>query len=674
MDACAASPDRPLDAATHLRLRLLEVIARIVDVCAEEGGAPAALRAYPFLADYAHELPQSRDAVQAWETQTRQQHAHLPLLALRDAGLSALELQLLLAVGLIEEDPRFGQVFAASPSAPQRPCIGVLMAWWREGDDGGDRAGEIRAGLQRLIELGAVIASDTDLPRPDWRLAVPLSVWDALRTPTVSDPALRLIPLDRLSALDDYIAPAQTLATCSSLPALLRSTPAPVLLIRGPAQNGRKTLAGALARTLGKSLLLAQPAILDDPARWRMFGLLSLLLDAVPALALELGSGESREIPALPLTAAPLLVIGGVRGAWRHAETRPILSIELPMPGPEQRLRHWRRALPEQSPDSLREFADNIRLTGGGIARVAASAAGFAMAAGRDAPHGDDLRQACRTLQDARLETLATRLPSQQAPHELAADEATCEELAALAARCRWREALAADSGNADAAGVGVRALFAGPSGTGKTLAARRLAAQLGKELYRIDLAATVNKYIGETEKNLDRALSAAEELDVMLLLDEGDALMAARTEVSSSNDRYANLETNFLLQRIESFQGIVLITSNAADRIDRAFARRMDVVVNFRQPDAWRRYEILRLHLGDADIDEYWLQDAASRCNLSGGQWRNVVLHARLLSLQAGAALHSEHLHAALLREYRKHGGACPLRPYAPARPALAG
>jgi len=140
---------------------------------------------------------------------------------------------------------------------------------------------------------------------------------------------------------------------------------------------------------------------------------------------------------------------------------------------------------------------------------------------------------------------------------------------------------------------------------------------------------------------------------------------MAGRTDVGTSNDRYANLETNFLLQRIESFEGILLVTSNAADRIDKAFARRMDVVIHFGAPDEWRRYEILRLHLdGAEEVDEAWLQEAACRCALAGGQWRNVVAHARLLALQDGRAVDAGHLHAALTREYRKTGAQCPLRP----------
>src|SRR5207302_3530655 len=141
-------------------------------------------------------------------------------------------------------------------------------------------------------------------------------------------------------------------------------------------------------------------------------------------------------------------------------------------------------------------------------------------------------------------------------------------------------------------------ALFSGPSGTGKTLAARLLAAALQMDLYRLDLSAVVNKYIGETEKNLNQLFARAEELDVILLLDEGDALLTQRTSVQTSNDRYANLETNFLLQRLESFEGILIVTTNAGQRIDTAFQRRMDVVIPFQAPDVAERWSIWRLHL----------------------------------------------------------------------------
>jgi SpoVK/Ycf46/Vps4 family AAA+-type ATPase len=216
----------------------------------------------------------------------------------------------------------------------------------------------------------------------------------------------------------------------------------------------------------------------------------------------------------------------------------------------------------------------------------------------------------------------------------------------------------------------GVRVLLAGPSGTGKTLAARLLASVLGKELYALDLSSVVNKYIGETEKNLDAVFTRAEELDVVLLLDEGDALMTRRTDVQSSNDRYANLETNFLLQRLEAYEGILVVSTNAGDRIDGAFRRRMDVVIEFRAPDAMERWHIWQLHLPPSHlVDADAVDEIAGRCVLTGGQIRNAVLHASLLALAgdrddgAGAAVTSAHVEEAVRREYRKAGLVCPLR-----------
>jgi SpoVK/Ycf46/Vps4 family AAA+-type ATPase len=182
--------------------------------------------------------------------------------------------------------------------------------------------------------------------------------------------------------------------------------------------------------------------------------------------------------------------------------------------------------------------------------------------------------------------------------------------------------------------------------------------------LYRLDLSSVVNKYIGETEKNLSQVFARAEELDVILLLDEGDALLTQRTSVHTSNDRYANLETNFLLQRLESFEGILIVTTNAGERIDSAFQRRMDVVIDFHPPDAEERWVIWQLHLPPTHaIEPRVMQEVAARCSMTGGQIRNAVLHASLLALNNGGVIQNEYLVEAVQREYRKIGAVCPLR-----------
>jgi SpoVK/Ycf46/Vps4 family AAA+-type ATPase len=238
-------------------------------------------------------------------------------------------------------------------------------------------------------------------------------------------------------------------------------------------------------------------------------------------------------------------------------------------------------------------------------------------------------------------------------------------ELVQLEQRCRQRERLGGAVGDAlrTDLGAGVRALLSGPSGTGKTLAARALAGMLDTDLYRIDLAMVVDKYIGETEKNLNRIFSRAEEADVALLLDEGDALLTRRTNVETSNDRYANLETNYLLQRLESFEGILIVTTNASERIDAAFQRRMDVTIDFYPPDPFERWAIWALHLpGEHQVTAGWLEEVSHRCDLTGAQIRNAVLHAALLALGRDAEIDDGDITAAVEREYRKAGEVCPL------------
>jgi hypothetical protein len=492
-------------------------------------------------------------------------------------------------------------------------------------------------------------------------------VWDALRGEAPALPWLRHVAHAGLLPFDRYVAPSAVMRLGRQLPQVLAADAKRLVLVRGPHHNGRKTLLGAVAHAMGKSLLIASEAALEDETRWHQLGVLSVVLDALPVIELALAPGENRTLPALPLVSGPLAVVTGWSGGVHAGDGRAILTVTLPPPEAACRRAHWQAAVPDQDGTMLDLLAGTVHLTSGNIRRAARAACGHAQLDGRMAITPGDVRLACRGLHNARLETLATRLETRGGLDDLALDEITRREVETLLTRCRHREALAAAVGEGDVQARGVRALLSGPSGTGKTLAARILAGALDKDLYRVDVAATVNKYLGETEKNLDRAFSAAEELDIVLLLDEGDALMGARTDVGSSNDRYANLETNFLLQRIESFSGILLVTTNAAERIDKAFARRMDVVIPFRAPDELRRYEILRLELGTHGVDDGFLQELACRCALTGGQLRNVALHARLLALEAGQTLAETHLRAALIREYRKTGGHCPLKSVGP-------
>jgi SpoVK/Ycf46/Vps4 family AAA+-type ATPase len=203
--------------------------------------------------------------------------------------------------------------------------------------------------------------------------------------------------------------------------------------------------------------------------------------------------------------------------------------------------------------------------------------------------------------------------------------------------------------------GLGVSALFAGESGTGKTLAAEVLAAELQLDLYRIDLSSVVSKFIGETEKNLRQVFDAAEDGGVLLLFDEADALFGKRAEVKDSHDRYANIEVGYLLQRMEAYQGLAVLTTNLKSSLDRAFQRRLRFVVNFPFPDAsqraaiWRRIFPVNTPTAELDIERL------AQLNVAGGNIRNMALNAAFLAAEGGGPVCMSHLLEAARMEAHK-------------------
>jgi hypothetical protein len=417
---------------------------------------------------------------------------------------------------------------------------------------------------------------------------------------------------------------------------------------------------------MGRGVLELRGAEKIDDARWREAAAVGLLRRALPIAAFDLGPGETLPLPEDWPACLPLGVALGRQGGVAGELASEAVTLSLDLPQLEWRRAHWQRCLPAAAPELVEQISARHRIPSGQIHRAARLARMRAMLAGDSQSAGTHVLDALRTLNREALDALARRLPAEGDWNCLSASARTFGELQHLESRCRHREYLPAMLDAVPA--VGVRALFTGPSGTGKTLAARLLAARLQKDLYRLDLSAVVNKYIGETEKNLNRIFDAAEELDVILLLDEGDALLGQRTDVQNANDRYANLETNFLLQRFESYEGILLVTTNArAGRIDSAFERRMDVTVEFHPPDAEERWALWGLHLPEArEVSEEFLSEVASRCELTGGQIRNATLHAALLALDNGGVVKTAILESAIRREYAKQGAVCPLRHFA--------
>jgi SpoVK/Ycf46/Vps4 family AAA+-type ATPase len=386
----------------------------------------------------------------------------------------------------------------------------------------------------------------------------------------------------------------------------------------------------------------------------------------MPVITCDLAPGETVELPALVGYKGPVGLLMGNAGGLRGPLVERAVTLDLPCMDAIQRQRCWHQALDGHPAQDLPKISARFHLPGGHIRRAAQLAVTHAALERRQTVTMADVRHACRALNRQQLDTLAVRLEDRGTWDRLVVGDDTTAKLLELESRCRHRERIGTNLGKAFAvtAAHGVRAIFTGGSGTGKTLAAKILAAQLDTDLYRVDLAAVVNKYIGETEKNLHRVLTRAEELDVILLLDEGDALLGRRSEVRSANDRYANLETDYLLQRLENYQGIVVVTTNAGENIDKAFWRRMDMVIHFVAPQAHQRFQIWQLHLPkEHQVEPAFLEHLALKCELTGGQIRNAALHANLLALEEGNRTVSRlHLEAAVQSEYRKAGALFPL------------
>jgi SpoVK/Ycf46/Vps4 family AAA+-type ATPase len=268
-----------------------------------------------------------------------------------------------------------------------------------------------------------------------------------------------------------------------------------------------------------------------------------------------------------------------------------------------------------------------------------------------------NLWNVCRSLARPKLEDLAQRLVPCAGWEDLVLPDLQTQTLHQIASQVRHRMKVYETWGFAAKGrrGLGVSALFAGESGTGKTLAAEVLARDLGLDLYRIDLSAVVSKYIGETEKNLKRVFDAAEEGGVLLLFDEADALFGKRSDVKDSHDRYANIEVSYLLQRMEAYQGLAILTTNLKSAVDKAFQRRLRFTVSFPFPDAGQRAaiwsRIFPALTPTQDLDFAKL----SQLNVTGGSIRNIALNAAFLAAEAKSPVAMGHLAQAARLEAHK-------------------
>ncbi len=451
-----------------------------------------------------------------------------------------------------------------------------------------------------------------------------------------------------------------------------KAEPAPLMVAYGVNGSGRHETLQAIAARRNMPTLNIRCSMLPTAAPTFRKALRAALrecaiLEAVPLFENIDGikdSGLQQELGQTLATYNGVVFAtanGPVTGTWNDAfQQRPIVEFEIALPVATARDALWQQALPDAPPELVTECAVRYSVTPAVIAAVGRAALATVDGDGTALTQAH-IATAMRAQFDRTLSGLATRIDVKQTWDDLVMPAEQFEKVVELVSRRQNRQQVLHDWGFAEkiGKGFGTAALFSGPPGTGKTMVAGLIARELGLDLYQVDLSKMVSKYIGETEKQLAILFDAAETGHAIILFDEADALFAKRSEVKSSNDRYANMGVNYLLQRLEVFTGIALLTTNHENSIDEAFRRRLSVHLQFTAPDQQARAALWSAMLPKRaavtnDIDAAAL---ASNYNLSGGYIKNAVLRAAYLAAGDGTAISMRHIERAALAECEAMG-----------------
>jgi hypothetical protein len=352
---------------------------------------------------------------------------------------------------------------------------------------------------------------------------------------------------------------------------------------------------------------------------------------------------------------SPLIVASRER---RRSQQRRLIAIEVHKPSPDEQRTIWKDVVGKTAiglTEQIETLVSHFSLNAAAIRTVWIEATG--KSTGDAQPLKDLLWDTCRSQARPRLDELAQPIDAGATWDDLVLPELQRQVLRDIAAHVRQRAKVYEQwgFGNKGGRGLGITALFAGASGTGKTMAAEVIADELRLDLYRIDLSQVVSKYIGETEKNLRRVFDAAEAGGAILLFDEADALFGKRSEVKDSHDRHANIEVGYLLQRMEAYRGLAVLTTNLKGSLDQAFLRRIRFIVQFPFPDFNQRMEIWQRIFPSQTPTQGLEPSLLARLNVSGGNIRNIALNGAFLAADAGEPVQMKHILQAAKSEYAK-------------------
>jgi hypothetical protein len=575
-------------------------------------------------------------------------------------ALDARARDLLLAAGLPEEHEGYASLLRGlHPRAEPWLPVGLAAQWLYPS------AGERRA-LRALLETSDLVRCGVlrlagDAPFFERSVQLAEGLWPVLQGLDVLPSRLQRLPVGTpASGLDEWLATPRVRAAVVAL----RERRHCNIVVEGDDAEGLAGRAQALAQHAGVPALALQLAASAEP-EVALSAQAHVLARGAVAL-LRLTAGDPPSSPPSPRTLfdahpGPLLLCGHA-GLVRAAAPTLVVTAE-PLSSAARR-RMWSAVLPSLAADDAQmaaQMAARHRMDPARALQVAGDVALVAALEAR-APEAADVAASLRSRAAVQGSGAALTLVRPRARWDdlvLPADRRTLLQEAVQ--RLAHQATVLDDWGflGSRIGARGVRLLFAGPPGTGKTLAAEAMAASLGVDLMVVDLSRVVSKWLGETEKNLASVFDSAEHAQAVLFFDEADALFGRRTEVSDAHDRYANLETAYLLQRLERFDGLAILATNLRQNLDPAFLRRLEFAVDFEEPDCPCRHQLWQRHMPpkaplEADVNLY---EMAALYPVVGGFIRNAAVAAGFLAATDGARIGRQHLVRAVKREYEKAG-----------------
>jgi hypothetical protein len=598
-----------------------------------------------------------RDEIDADARRAESDGAEVRLLRLaRSAGLVDVDTDLLVIALVPDLDARYEKLYGYlnDDVTRRRATVGLALQLL----DLPPAAAAVRARLSptaALVRLGLLEVDDAERPFLTRSLRVPDRVTSHLLGDDDLDPFLDGIVTE--------VTPHHTAATARIARALSADLRFVHLRERAPGTGGSAGAAALTAagrRPLHVDLvrLAAEPDPLQLVATVAREALLregGIVAGPVDVLA-NAAAGALRRLAAVPV---PVLTYGPTSWDPAWSDEIPLLA-DASAPSAEQRTALWEDSL---GPDlgHLDPSTANHFVLGPTQVGRAVQAARLAAVLHDGAADPADLRTGARAQNAAGLERLARRIEPEVSWTDLVLPSVVLDQLHELAARARYRERVLTDwrMRPGGGRGIGVTALFAGDSGTGKTMSAEAIAAELGLDLYTVNLATVIDKYVGETEKNLERIFAEASGVNAVLLFDEADAIFGKRSEVRDAHDRYANIESAYLLQRMETFDGLAVLATNLRANIDDAFTRRLDAIIDFPEPSEPLRLELWQRSLAPPVpvTDDLDLAFCARAFALTGGNIRSIAITAAYRAAAAEHPVGMADLIAAVQQEYRKLG-----------------